>query len=108
MWSRSLLINDIAIVKLYKPVSPSRVLKMCNDSHARDNIAVCGLGRTIPDVKNSWSVRLLETHIQENRSCIFNNEIDQSKTVCIGCLRFLYATHILVLNQILENASQHQ
>ncbi|XP_075253535.1 chymotrypsin-2-like [Convolutriloba macropyga] len=83
-WSRSLLINDIAIVKLYKPVSPSRVLKMCNDSHARDNIAVCGLGRTIPDVKNSWSVRLLETHIQENRSCIFNNEIDQSKTICFS------------------------
>merc|ERR1711879_109408 len=79
--------NDVAVLKLSKSVSSSRILPMCTESYSNYSIAVCGMGRT------EWNdpktpTQLQETEEEEKSRCDPYNPYFINKTqVCLAPIK---------------------
>ncbi|XP_075253471.1 chymotrypsin-like isoform X2 [Convolutriloba macropyga] len=73
--------NDIALVKLMKPVPYSRVIPLCDKSYENNTIAVCGMGITNVTDK-SLPLYLMETKLRETSHCEFES-VDPLVHVCL-------------------------
>jgi len=76
---------DVAVLKLSKSVSSSRILPMCTKSYSDYTIKVCGLGRTnATDTNSADPPQLKETELQEKSSC---EEFDRNTQICLGTIK---------------------
>jgi len=76
--------NDVAVLKLSKGVSSSRILPMCTKSYYDYTIAACGMGQTSGYYDDSMPSRLQETKLQEHHHCTGYPDFNKKYQVCLG------------------------